>query len=124
MYFWKFVMKTFSQLNVGDIIYKCNYLNNDIESYEVIDITNSNHSNQKKLMLHKNNGDKKYYIKYVTDIINVFDDNSSEYARHLIGHDDNILWCADKDAVRNTFANYKKNILKKLNDQEIMINAL
>ena len=124
MHSWKFVMKKFGQLNVGDTIYKCNYLKNDIESYEVIDITNSNYSNQKKLMLHKNNGDKNYYIKYVTDVINVFDDNSSEYLRHLIGHDDNILWCADRDAVRNTFAEYKKNILKKLNEQEIMINAL
>ena len=117
-------MKTFSQLNVGDIIYLCNYLKNDIESYEVIDMTNYNHSNQKKLMLHKNNGDRNYYIKYVTDIINVFNDNSSEYARQLIGHDDNILWCADKDAVKNTFVKYKKNILKKLNEQEVMINAL
>lgn len=117
-------MKKFGQLNVGDTIYKCNYLKNDIESYEVIDITNSNRSNQKKLMLHKNNGDRNYYIKHVTDVINVFDDNSSEYLRHLIGHDDNILWCADKDVVRNMFAEYKKNILKKLNEQEIMINAL
>ena len=117
-------MKKFSQLNVGDTIYKCNYLKNNIESYEVIDITNSNHSNQKKLMLHRNSGDKKYYTEYVTDIINVFDDNSSEYARQLIGHDNNILWCADRVAVRETFAKYKKNILKKLNEQEIMINTL
>ena len=117
-------MKKFGQLNVGDTIYKCNYLKNDIESYEVIDIMNSNYSNQKKLLLHRNNKDKKYYSEYVTDIINVFDDNSSESARQLIGHDDNTLWCADRDAVRNAFAEYKKNILKKLNEQEIMINTL
>ena len=121
-------MKKFSQLNVGDTIYKCNYMENYIESYEVVDITNSSFSNQKKLMLHKNNEDKKFYTdfytNYVTDVINVFDDNSSEYLRYIIGHDENTLWCADRDAVRETFDKYKENILKKLNEQEIMINTL
>lgn len=117
-------MKKFSQLNVGDIIYKCNYAENDIESYEVIDITNSSYSNQKTLMLHRNNEDKKFYNDYVTDVINVFDDNSSEHARQLIGNDENTLWCVDRNTVRETFDNYKEKILKKLNEQEIMINKL
>ena len=117
-------MKKFSQLNVGDTIYKCNYVENDIESYEVIDITNSSYSNQKTLMLHRTNDDKKFYNDYVTDVINVFDDNSSEHARQLIGNDENTLWCVDRNIVRETFDKYKENILKKLNEQELMINKL
>ena len=42
----------------------------------------------------------------------------------IIGNDENTLWCVDRNTVRETFDNYKENILKKLNEQELMINTL
>lgn len=116
-------MKTFGQLQIGNIIYKCNYLNNDIEQYEILNIEDSCYTGQLLLSLKRNDKRKNYY-DYVNEQINVFINNSYESNRGIVGHDTNTMWCADKNAVYKTFDMYRNKILTELNNQEITIKNL
>ncbi len=120
-------MKTFGQLKIGNIIYRCNFRKNEIIKYEVINIDNSKYSNQLQLSLHNVDSKLAYYSysnDYITDIVNVFSNKSYEYYRQLIDHDRDTFWCADKEAVKTVFEKYRNNINKQLSEQEININRL
>ncbi len=116
-------MKTFGQLQINDIIYRCNYQNANIEKYEVLKIENSIYTNQLKLSLKQY--DKEYhYVNHIDIEINVFKDSSYELNRQLIGYDLNTVWCTDKDAVYKTYDIYSKNVVRKLKDTKKIINKL
>ena len=118
---------TFGKLQIGNIVYRCNFKKNEIIKYEVIGIDDSRFLNQIQLSLHNLSNTSAYYSynsDYVTDIINVFSDKSYEYYRQLIDHNKDTIWCADKNTLKKIFEEYKNNINIQLNKQREYIDRL
>lgn len=114
-------MRTFGNLNVGDHIWKCNFVTNDIKEYEIIDITESKYSTPRSVQvcfhLSKiSNNTHTYFDNNVNEIINVYSDRLYENDRMLMGHNLNIFWCAGYKQMIECFDKYKNKILNELND--------
>ena len=111
-------MKKFKNLQIGDIIYKCNFKRNDITKYEVLNNEPSRYVGQLFLSLQRINEQTRSYSEYVNEQINVFEENSNEPCRGFIGSDKETLWCSDKTTVLNKFLEYKKNVMDLLREQQ------
>ncbi len=116
-------MKTFGNLYIGDIIYRCNFQTCDIQKYEVLNIEDSQYKEQVCLSL-KHINDSSRYTEYINEQINVFNNKSYENVRNLIGHDENTFWCVDKFIVKEIFNKYYNDAQRKLNDKRKIIESL
>lgn len=119
-------MKTFDDLYIGDYVYECNFKKCKFTKYEVLEKNDSDYTGQLSISLHDVSRENKtrYYDEYVTTVIDVFKNKSYEHRRQMIGHDDDVYWCADKNAVIELFEQYQSTLNGQLKHQRELINRL
>lgn len=119
-------MKKFKDLRIGDFVYECNFKRDEFKKYEIVNIEDSIYKNQVKLSLYDCDKINHYGLSdvCVNLTINVFNDNTHENRRELIGHDVDTFYCADKNSVMNIFNEYSHGIKEKLKHQKDLIDDL
>ena len=114
-------MKKFKDLSIGDTIYCCNFFEDNIKTYEVLNIKNSKYENQLTLWLHDKAN--KYSPDYVNEIVHVFKDKSCDTVKGMVS-DGKTLFCVNKQSVNEQFNSYCNTITNELQKKKEMILRL